>query len=326
LDSRPQILSPELSVHILARLAEKSCNAPALLTAWGLIPRLRKKSGMEWAQDNAIQTALRAFGIGVSASPLSVVVRKGRYSGLRELGDHLYEDNVIRFDTTQIAGFNAISNEINGRAVFRNGNERLTIYTANKLPLEQAFGVDLIYINETRCSIVMLQYKMLEPVEKNGVPSDWVYRPDRQLQKEIERMKLPSPAGEPKDYRMHKCPYFFKFVKRRLYCDSPKCFIISLDHLQQLLGNPQRSGAVGMRKGIRISYDVLDGTYLREQDLIGLIRSGYIGTHRVATQPLQIIIDAIAEGNRAAVLAWQSKRAENSISAVDSDEVADRQF
>jgi hypothetical protein len=32
-----------------------------------------------------------------------------------------------------------------GKATFRNGNELLEVYTANKNPLEELFGVDLIY-------------------------------------------------------------------------------------------------------------------------------------------------------------------------------------
>ena len=57
--------------------------------------------------------------------------------------------------------------------------------------------------------------------------------------------------------------------------------------------------------GIRVSYDALDGAYLREADMLGLIRSGYVGTRRDETEALATIIDQVAKGNRAVVLAWQ---------------------
>ena len=56
-----------------------------------------------------------------------------------------------------------------------------------------------------------------------------------------------------------------------------------------------------------MSYDALDGTYLREADMIGLIRSGYVGTHSAETTALATILDAVAKGNKALVLAWQRK-------------------
>ena len=56
-----------------------------------------------------------------------------------------------------------------------------------------------------------------------------------------------------------------------------------------------------------MSYDGLDGTYLREADMIGLIRSGYVGTHGAETTALKVIIDSVAKGSKAVVLAWQRK-------------------
>ena len=41
--------------------------------------------------------------------------------------------------------------------------------------------------------------------------------------------------------------------------------------------------------------------------MLGLIRSGYIGTHRAETAALATIIHEAAKGNKAVVLAWQQK-------------------
>jgi hypothetical protein len=99
---------------------------------------------------------------------------------------------VVHSDATQLPGFEAISADVTGRAVFQKHGERLVIYTANKLPLEQMLGVDLIYINETRGNIVMLQYKMLEEDMQDRDNRDWLFRPDKQLRDEIAACDFPT--------------------------------------------------------------------------------------------------------------------------------------
>jgi hypothetical protein len=41
--------------------------------------------------------------------------------------------------------------------------------------------------------------------------------------------------------------------------------------------------------------------------MLGLVRSGYVGTHRAETDVLATIIAEVAKGNKAVVLAWQQK-------------------
>ena len=295
-------LSPKLSGHLIEILAADSENQAALDTALSQLPKLRQAPNANWAQEDAIQTAMDAFGIRGNALPDEVVLKHGASSGLGLIGAYLYEDNVVNADASHLPGFDAIAKDVTGRAVFRKGDERLVIYTANKLPLEKMLGVDLIYVNETRGNMVMIQYKMLE--EDKEAKGDWRFRPDKQLRKEIARMKIPAIQAAPTDYRLNRNPFFFKFVKRKIVDDSHPSLLISLDHLKHILATP---AAKGPRGGVRMSYDALDGTYLREADMIGLIRSGYVGTHSTETTALATIIDAVAKGNKAVVLAWQKK-------------------
>jgi hypothetical protein len=295
-------LSPKLSGYLIEILAAVSENQAALDTALSQLPKLRQWPNANWAQEDAIQTAIDAFGIRGKPTPNEVTLKKGASSGLSLIGAYLYEDNVVHADASQMPGFDAIAPDVTGRAVFQKGDERLVIYTANKLPLETMLGVDLIYINETRGNVVMVQYKMLE--EDKKAKGDWHFRPDKQLLDEIARMKIPASQVTPTDYRLSCNPFFFKFVKRKIVDDSHQSFLVSLEHLNHILSTP---AARGPRGGIRMSYDALDGTYLREADMIGLIRSGYVGTHGVETTALKTIIDAVAKGNKALVLAWQKK-------------------
>ena len=160
-DSGFSSLSPKLSGHLIELLAEDPDNHSALDAALSMLPRLRRTPHVNWAQEDAIHSAIEAFGIRANPIPDQVVLKRGSSSGLGLIGAHLYEDNVVHADASQLPGFYAIAPDVTGRAVFNKRNERLVIYTANKLPLEKMLGVDLVYINETRGNAVMVQYKML---------------------------------------------------------------------------------------------------------------------------------------------------------------------
>ncbi len=298
------ILSPKLSAHIVEVLARDPDNQAALDAAFSLLPQLRRATSSQWAQEDAIQSAMAAFGLRTSDTPDEIVLKRGASTGLGLIGAYLYEDNVAHADASRLPGFDAIAPDVTGRAVFQKRGERLIIYTANKLPLEKMLGVDLIYINETRGNVVMVQYKMLKENKRGSHETDWLFRPDKQLHDEIMRMRLPVCAASLEDYRLSRNPFFFKFVKRKIVDDSHQSFLISLDHLNQILAATKTKGPKG---GVRVSYEALDGTYLREADMLGLIRSGYVGTHRAETDALAVIIAAVAKGNRAVVLAWQQR-------------------
>jgi hypothetical protein len=315
------VLSPKVSVAIIDALSKDPANRKAIETAAAHVPKLRRISSAEWEQFDAIKTAMAAFGLSKSDSPVKVEVPVDSDSTLNYLDSnedqlvhvdspedesdhaHVLEDNVIAKDASVIPGFELIEKHMTGKAVFSNRNERLEVYTANKGPLEIMLGVDLIYINESVGNTVMVQYKMLErhvdPVTGTG---DWGFRPNNQFELEVARMKLPTLNGTIEDYRLHRSPFYFKFVKRKGDGESHASFVVSLNHLQHVLDSPKSKGPKG---GVRVSFDSLDGVYLRETDLLGLIRSGYIGTHRIETEALKPIIQAVAEGKRALVLAWQ---------------------
>ena len=299
------LLSPKLSAHIVEVLARNSDNHAPLDTALALLPELRNPPNNTWAQEDAIRFAMATFGIQ-NQVPNEVVLKNGVTSRLAMVGAHLYEDNVVKADAFDVPGFDAIATDVTGRTVFERGDERLVIYTANKLPLEKMLGVDLIYVNETRGNIVMVQYKMLKDEKQRDGSTYWIFRPDNQFDKEVARMQIPDSQGAIMDFRLNCGPFFFKFVQRKLLSRRPTSFLVSLDHLKQFLASSKARGPKG---GVRVSYADLDGTYLRENDLISLISSGYVGTHRTQTEALATIIDQVSKGNKALVLAWQERRA-----------------
>jgi hypothetical protein len=61
----------------------------------------------------------------------------------------LREDMVIEHDARTASSWTLTSTYQAGRATFTQGGEQVDIITANKQPLEEIFGVDLIYLNRT---------------------------------------------------------------------------------------------------------------------------------------------------------------------------------
>ncbi|MGH9958454.1 MAG: hypothetical protein ACREBC_15195 [Pyrinomonadaceae bacterium] len=296
---------PKLSAAVIEGLSKDPENRKAIEAAAFNLPKLRRMSTVQWEQVDAIETAVAAFGLSKSAFPALVEIAERSDSALKCLDSHALEDNVIARDASVIEGYSLIEKHVTGLAVFKNGNERLDVYTANKGPLEKMLGVDLIYMNETVGNTVMVQYKMLERSHGGAAAAtDWIFRPNAQFKKEVARMRLLPVAGEIADYRLHPSPFFFKFVKRKGDGESHQSFIVTVEHLNQMLAS---WNARGPNNGVRVSYETLDGAYLRESDLIGLIRSGYIGTHRIESAALTPSIAEVAKGNRALVLAWQRR-------------------
>lgn len=337
------LLTPKLSVHLIERLLSDGRNFLPFETAAAALPRIRITSDFAWAQSDALKMALATFGLGPDEAPESLHIPTGSDSNLRFLSNpavqrplrgnqsfrpvesflevstvdrldfrrHALEDNVIAADSASIPGFDFIQRDLTGRAVFRKADQQLVLFTANRGPLEEMFGVDLIYIHESTANIVMVQYKMLEATGAGC--SDFVFRPNEQAEEELSRMRLPPYEALGTDYRLHRSPFYLKFVARKSHGPTHKSFILSKEHYDILLTHSESRGPNG---GIRISYNSLRGHYLRESDIVGLIRSGYVGTYPQETASLAALIEGVSQGNRGLVFAWQKALRSN---AVDSD-------
>ena len=179
------------------------------------------------------------------------------------------------------------------------------MYTANRRPLEHVFGVDLIYLNATRQNIVMLQYKMLEPSRRED-GEDWIYRPDDQLESEIERMRRFQGEVTPGayEYRLNSQVFYLRFVKRDAALKNVG-ITMPIDHFERLRADPESRGPRG---GFRISFDSLAGRYLRQTAFLDLVRSGYIGAHAETTEHLKELVRSVVQGEKSVVAAIQSQQ------------------
>ena len=325
------VLSSKLSAYLIQKLATIEANHGPMRTVSASLSAPKIYSGMEAMQEDAVKTALRAFGLSVDDLAISLDLIQGQGTALARINvfedraiEHdarsvldliqgqdtalarvnIREDAVIEHDARFVLGYDLVGSDITGRAVFEKNSEKLEVYTANRHPLEEVFGVDLIYLNVSRQNIVMLQYKMLEPVSRPNGSKDWIYRPDAQLESEIGRMRQFSNEHSPGqyEYRLNPQVFYLKFVKRDGALKNA-AFTIPIDHFERLRADPACRGPQG---GLRINFEGLDGRYLRQGPFLDLIRSGYIGAYAETTAHLKELVQSIVQGDRAVVAAIQS--------------------
>jgi hypothetical protein len=297
------LLSPKLSGYLIDRLATISSNKGGLRAVAEKLSVPKRFKDNTAMQEDAVQTALAAFGLGASDQANTVELAEGRSSALGRVA--IMEDSVVEHDARSVPGYSLIKSDVTGRAVFKKGEEQLEVFTANRRDLEHCLGVDLIYVNLTKQSVVMLQYKMLEASGMADSQTDWIYRPDGQLNTEIARMNAfaAAHAPGPKEYRLNPQVFYMKFVKRDALLRNGG-IITPLDHFEKVRSDPSFKGP---KQGLRLSFKSLSGRYLRQTSFLDLIRCGYIGAHAKTAADLQLLIDAILSGNKAVVAAVQRK-------------------
>lgn len=306
------MLSSKLSVHLVRKLAELELNRGSMRTLAAWLSSPKRFRNMWVVQQDAVQTALRAFGLSPQYEAASLSLVRGHDTALERI--NVVEDAVIEHDARSVPGYDLVGSDLTGHAVFERGIEKLEIYTANRRPLEQVFGVDLIYLNSTRQNIVMVQYKMLEPERRATGGVDWVYRPESNLESEIKRMRAFSIDSSPNshEYRLNPQVYYLKFVKRDGALKNA-AITIPIDHFHRLRAD---SAFKGPRGGVRISFNDLGGRYLRQGAFLDLIRSGYIGAQAETTTNLKELMQAVLRGDKTVVAAVQAK-----MDTVDNDPV-----
>ncbi|HNP35835.1 MAG TPA: hypothetical protein PKK10_08280 [Woeseiaceae bacterium] len=311
------MLTPKVSVEVITQLAVIDRNRGGMRAVAESLSAPKYYRGPAAMQEDAVHSALSAFGLSDADQAVSVELFEGKETALARVP--IMEDSVIEHDARYVPGYDLIQSDVTGRAVFQKREERLEVYTANRCPLENVLGVDLIYVNETRHNIVMLQYKMLNP-SGSGAKTDWIYRPDEKLDDEISRMKKFARDSEPGEgeYRLNPDVFYLKFVKRNAALGSGG-IILPLEHFELLRDDPASKGPRG---GLRVSYKTLDGSYMRGMAFLDLIRSGYIGSHAEITAHLKTLIKEIIDGNRAVIAAIQTPTGE-AVPVFDESEFGD---
>lgn len=300
------VLSPKLSGALIDALVAISANQGPIRAVAESLTAPKRYANFAAMQEDAVQTALKAFGLAASDRASRIDLVESQSTALARVP--LMEDSVIEHDARAVPGYTLSASHITGRALFEKGADKLEVFTANRRDLEHVFGVDLIYLNLTKKNIVMVQYKMLEPNGRLGEPTDWLYRPDPKMADEVRRMRAfaGTHVGSPLEYRLNPEVFYLKFVRRNGSLANGS-IITPVDHYERLLQDPSCKGSRG---AIRISYNTLGGRYIRQGTFLDLIQSGYIGAYADTTAALVTLVEAVLCGDRAVVAAVQSSRHE----------------
>jgi|ERR1041384_580791 hypothetical protein len=299
---------------ILARYSSARANRLASLPT-----RIRQQLAFE---KEAMGTALSLAGLDRSSLSDWDPPSDGRLfsfmSGLRQV--RLREDAMIFNDLMTLPGFSEIRRFIQGSTEFRDDQgTRLTIVLANRQPLEELTGADLIYYNETFKSFVMVQYKAME----RSAGSESIFRlPNPQLDHQIARMQelveSIRPYGVPADsrgYRLLWNPFFLKLCPRIVFePDSAGLtpgMYLPLDNFRLLVA----AEATTQQKGWRGITFANVGRYLDNTHFIMLVAKAWIGTTPAQSSILKdAVLETISNG-RAALLAVRSRTPQDQESA-----------
>lgn len=300
-------LSPKLSVAVVDALLKIDANLVALQSVTAGFRRPRTGS-MEALQLDAVETALKAFGLPVDSAASNLFLARRAESSLART--RVYEDGVIEHDARTVPGYQIIDSDVTGRAIFQNGKETLEVYTANRRKLEEVFGVDLIYVNRFHGNVIMLQYKMLEPSDDEA--SEWVYREDAHLHKQLRTMeRFAAPTQSSVDYRLNSTAFYFKFI-RRLGPSSRTNVLLPLCHLRQMLNDKNCRTKSGK---VKVTFSALKGSYLRQSAFFSLLQCGYIGSHSSTTRDLRVLIEDVVTRGNTLVFALQREALESELEA-----------
>jgi len=246
----------------------------------------------------------------------------------------LREDPMVVNDLQNLPGFEVIKTYSYGAAVFESEetSERLTVILANRLPLEEQTGTDLIYFNETYQSFVMVQYKAMERADrKSGIPL-YLYRlPDAQLKEEIDRMdvvlgalKTCAPNTDIGGFRLTENPFFLKLCPRLVFNPDDVGLVpgmyLPLDYWKLLENNP---GIKGPKGGLRITYENAK-RHFDNTAFTTVVSKAWVGTTPSQSQVLQDVIRTTLETGKAVAIAIKPKKSSGPTG--DDEEIEEEAF
>lgn len=299
-------LEPELA----RRLARFSNSRAELLS------RLTPAARMNFAiQKETLATALEFAQMGTEDLMTWAPAEGEQRSFLQGLPQaYVREDAMLAADFSTVPGFKAIGTLPFAAKVFQdleNPDIRLTVIMANRLPLEEQTGADLIYYTETYRSFVMVQYKAMD--KGSGGP-EFRWRPKDQLADEIERMDqlLAALGAQPEDrtpgsFRLHSNPFFLKLCPRIIFNPDDKGLFkgmyLPLDLWKSLANHPVTQGP----RGGRFVNFANVGRRLTKDEFVTLVANAWVGTTVPQSSLLEEVIRSTLETGKSVTIAVKTE-------------------
>jgi len=309
----------ELDASVSGRLARYSERRHEALRRFE--PRAKENLAF---QKEALGIALEISGISKDELLAWQPVEGSQQSFLDGLpGAQVREDAMLLADFSTVPGFEAIREVTHyGSKVFEaveNPAVRLTVIMANRLPLEQQTGADLIYFNEAYRSFVMVQYKAMtngrDQAEFRWQPGD----PHDQFVKEIARMdallaelKKIQSGFEPDGYRFSDNPFFLKFCPRVVFNPDDKGLFKGIYLPLDLWKRAYAAGKLkGPNGGNVLTYENV-GRRINNSEFVGLVAGSWVGTSIEQSAILGPLIRNVLESGKTVTLAIKQNVAASS--------------
>lgn len=212
------------------------------------------------------------------------------------------EDRFIDYDASVFGDWTLVDRDATGIAVFAEGRNHLTVINVNRTDVEHALGVDLVYYSHRFQSFVLVQYKRMSDEAGRSV-----YRPDKSLAAELERMRgLPVARGAPEDvsdYRLHPGSCYLKLCPptpfRPRGHDLIKGMYLPLDYWDELI---ELGAVLGPKRGIAVTFENAE-RHLTSSLFAVLLREGWIGSTGESTRVLERVVDELLESGHSVTLA-----------------------
>lgn len=243
------------------------------------------------------------------AQPASPDQQDGSFvQGLPEGRAH--ERDLIRHDTDRFLDWLGVDEPRLAWRRYAKGSQQLYIADVDGKREEIALGVDLIYYQETRSSLTLVQYKAME---HDG--NDWYYHPsgDSHITGQLDRMravdqKCLQSAAPGDDYRLSAAPCWIKLCRSEDVIPRTDELIrgmyLTRAYFEQLKDDPD-TPCRGKHGAVRFSYATVP-RYLDNTTFAQLVADGWIGSSGTGTDLIKEQIAASRAGQREPILAFAS--------------------
>lgn len=226
-------------------------------------------------------------------------------AGIPESGE--LEDHLIAHDVERFGPWMPVPTHQVAWRAFQDRRRRVFVMNANRTPVEQTLGVDVVYWNEERASFVLVQYKKMGRARADhGMRSTLTYRPDRNLQRELERMTRVDEicTNDDGEFRLLAAPCWLKLCESAARVNDPTELVRGMylprEHFDELLRTH-----TGPRGGPLLTYENVPRHFSNTQ-FIDLVRDGWIGSRGTGTELLRNVIKESIETRHSVVLGVQT--------------------
>lgn len=221
-----------------------------------------------------------------------------------------HERDLIRHDTDRFLDWLGVDQRRLAWRRYIKGAQQLYLADVDGKREEIALGVDLIYYQETRASLTLVQYKVME---SDG--DDWYYHPsgDGHITGQLDRMravdqKCLESALPGDDYRLSAAPCWIKLCRSEDVIPRTDELIrgmyLTRAYFERLKDDPD-TPCRGKQGAVRFSYATVP-RYLDNTTFAQLVADGWIGSSGTGTELIKEQIVASRAGQREPILAFAS--------------------